>query len=499
VKQISILTALNDPNLLGGPGSLNGSSWQPWHVALKALFALPLDQNELELYQQCTGRQKPPIQPFKEAAFICGRRAGKTRTMALLAVFLATLRDWRPHLALGESAIIAIVSCDRQQSQVALSYIKGFLRNKPLLAELIESDLATVVRLSNGTAIEIHTARISSPRGRTFACVLCDEIAFWRSDESAHPDIEVLNAIRPGLATLPNSLMIMASNPYSRRGVLWDVYRRYYGTDDSRTLVWKAATLVMNPSLDPRIVEQAYTDDPLYASAEFGAEFRTDVDAFISREVVDRCVAMGCKELYPTHGIRYAAFVDPSGGSGDSFTLAIGHATSGRGVLDLIRERVPPFSPQEVVREFAKDLARYKINRISGDKYGGEWPSEEFKKYGITYEASERTKSELYVEVLPLINSQKVTLLDHSRLISQFCGLERRTSRAGRDSIDHAPGSHDDICNAVSGVLVAVAGKTPNVEAWLRYGAAAHVLNQQLAQQLGVWAPVPLRRRGRAA
>jgi hypothetical protein len=383
---------------------------------------------------------------------------------------LATLRDWRPHLALGESAVIAIVSCDRQQSQVALSYIKGFLRHKPLLAELIESDLATTVKLSNGTSIEIHTARISSPRGRTFACVLCDEIAFWRSDESAHPDVEVLNAIRPGLATLPNSLLVMASNPYSRRGVLWDVYRRYYGTDDSRTLVWKAPTLVMNPSLDPRIVEDAFADDPLYASAEFGAEFRTDVDAFISREVVDRCVSVGCKELYPSHGYQYAAFVDPSGGSGDSFTLAIAHFEHGRGVLDCIRERVPPFSPQEVVREFAKDLLRYKIYRISGDRYAGEWPAEEFKKYGITYEASERNKSEIYVELLPLINSQNVTILDHTRLISQLCGLERRTSRAGRDSIDHAPGMHDDVGNAVAGALVAVAGKTPNVEQWLRFG-----------------------------
>jgi hypothetical protein len=31
--------------------------------------------------------------------------------------------------------------------------------------------------------------------------------------------------------------------------------------------------------------------------------------------------------------------------------------------------------------------------------------------------------------------------------------LERRTSRGGRDSVDHAPGSHDDLANACAGAL----------------------------------------------
>jgi hypothetical protein len=39
-------------------------------------------------------------------------------------------------------------------------------------------------------------------------------------------------------------------------------------------------------------------------------------------------------------------------------------------------------------------------------------------------------------------------------MVMQLTSLERRTSRGGRDSIDHAPGSHDDIANAVAGALV---------------------------------------------
>jgi hypothetical protein len=60
----------------------------------------------------------------------------------------------------------------------------------------------------------------------------------------------------------------------------------------------------------------------------------------------------------------------------------------------------------------------------------------------------------LYLFLLPLVNSERVELLDDERLINQLTGLERRTSRGGRDSVDHAPGSHDDRANACAGAIV---------------------------------------------
>jgi hypothetical protein len=59
---------------------------------------------------------------------------------------------------------------------------------------------------------------------------------------------------------------------------------------------------------------------------------------------------------------------------------------------------------------------------------------------------------DLYRDLLPAINSRKIDLLDHPRLLTQLVGLERRTARGGRDSIDHAPGAHDDLANAVAGL-----------------------------------------------
>ena len=148
-------------------------------------------------------------------------------------------------------------------------------------------------------------------------------------------------------------------------------------------------------------------------------------------------------------------------------TLAIGHRHGEKGrdksndlaVVDCIREIKPPFSPQAVVIEFADLLKSYRVTKIEGDRYGGEWPREQFRLQGIQYELAPKPKSAIYQAMLPVLNSRRADLLDHPRLISQLCSLERRTARGGRDSIDHAPGSHDDVCNSVAGLLTMLTQK----------------------------------------
>ena len=94
------------------------------------------------------------------------------------------------------------------------------------------------------------------------------------------------------------------------------------------------------------------------------------------------------------------------------------------------------------------------VTRAHGDRYAGEWPREQFRKHGINYVPSEHSKSELYLNLLPLVNSRAVDLLDDDRMVRQLVGLERRTSRGGSDRIDHTPGAHDDFANAAAGAIV---------------------------------------------
>jgi hypothetical protein len=92
--------------------------------------------------------------------------------------------------------------------------------------------------------------------------------------------------------------------------------------------------------------------------------------------------------------------------------------------------------------------------QVSGDRYSGEWVREAFRRYGVTYQVSDKTKSDIYLELLPRLNSGRVKLLDNQRLIGQLTNLERRTSRTGRDSIDHPSQGQDDVINCAAGSLV---------------------------------------------
>ena len=107
-----------------------------------------------------------------------------------------------------------------------------------------------------------------------------------------------------------------------------------------------------------------------------------------------------------------------------------------------------------MAKEFCDLLRTYRVGRVTGDRYGGEWPRERFRVHGIQYELSDKPKSDLYGAMLPLLNAGRAELLDLPRLAAQLIGLERKTARSGRDSIDHAPGGHDDICNAAAGALL---------------------------------------------
>jgi hypothetical protein len=211
----------------------------------------------------------------------------------------------------------------------------------------------------------------------------------------------------------------------------------------------------MNPLVPQQTIDNALEEDPASASAEYLAEFRSDLESYVSPEIVDACTIPGRFELPPVPGVRYNAFCDPSGGSGtDAMTIAIAHSQGDLAVLDLLRARRPPFSPEMVTEEFAQDLRRYGIHEVHGDRYAGEWPAEQFQKHQIRYKPSEQTKSQIYQTALPMLNSGRVELLDSKTLRTQFIGLERRTARGGRDSIDHRPGSHDDSVNSAAGALI---------------------------------------------
>ena len=460
---ISIIEALDDKHLFK-PLFKHPETWAAWRVFLKAVFGIPLDgHDEQEMYRKFTGRTELPSGPFNEVFAICGRRSGKSFISAVIACYLALFRDWKPYLSAGEIAWVLVIAGDRAQARNIFSYVKGILKSSKMLDSMVEQDNAWEITLTNQVGIRIATSNFRTLRGYTIAAAILDELAFWR-DAGMNPAAEILSAIRPALATLPGSLLLGISSPYAAQGVLFQAYKDKYGKDEADALVWKAATRDMNPTLKAKIVEKALKDDPAAAQSEWLSEFRSDLETYLSAEAIDAVIIPGREQLFRNAVNQYSAFVDPSGGRRDSFTMAIAHTDrSGRIVLDRIEERKPPFAPEAVVSDFAHLLRTFGIEKVRGDRYGGEWPSNAFSKHGITYRPSEKSKSELYLEFIPQVMQSKVELLDNKRMREQLRGLERRTRGGGKDSVDHFPNGSDDVANVVAGVCVNCEGRRGSV------------------------------------
>lgn len=449
---VSMREALTDPNLLGG--AIEGDSWLPWRTLLIAAMGEPLTQDERTIYTGLTERDLEPLEQVEELWGIVGRRGGKTRAAGTLAAYVGGLCDHAPFLAPGERGVIPILAASVTQAGRAFMHAKGILQHSPVLADLIEGEpTADTIRLSTLVDIEVKPANFRTVRSITAVAAIADEIAFWQIEGAANPDSEILNALRPSLATTGGPLFVISS-PYAKRGELYGTFRRDYGASgDPVVLVAKGASREFNSTLPQRVVDRAYARDAAAAASEYGGEFRNDVQAFIDRDVVDACVSPGVTERRPVGWVTYFAFVDPSGGSNDAMTLAIGHADGETAVLDAVRERKPPFSPEAVVEDFCGLLKDYGITEVTGDRYAGEWPRERFRKNGIAYNIADRPRSDLYRDMLPGLNSRTADLLDNPVLVTQIVGLERRVARGGKESIDHAPNGHDDLANAVAGVL----------------------------------------------
>jgi hypothetical protein len=433
-----------------------GSTWDGWRTVLKGIYALPMTDDEALFFRAISGRD-PPKHRAKEVWIVVGRRGGKDSVASVIAAHAAALFQDDGNLRPGERAIVMCLAVDRSQAGIVLGYTKSYFADIPLLAGMVQRETDTGFELTNSADVLVMTNNFRAVRGRPVLCAIFDEVAFWRDESSANPDEETFKAIKPGLATLPGSIVIGISSPYRKNGLLYKKFKKHYGVDGD-VLVIKAPTRLLNPTIPQEVVDEAMAEDPAAARAEWMAEFRDDVDGWATLELIESAVDRGVTVRPPKTGISYHAFSDPSGGARDSFTTAIAHNENDAAVLDCMIEIKAPFNPTSATKSVCDMLGTYGLSKTVGDKYAAAWVVDAFAKHGVTYEHSERDRSAIYLDALPLFTGGRAKLLDDKRLVSQFVSLERRTSSVGKDKVDHGPGGHDDLCNSAAGALVLAAG-----------------------------------------
>jgi len=445
--------ALRDRNLLGAALG-DASTWSVWLAILKAAHGRPLNERERELFAEVAGGREPPTRKVRELICVASRRSGKGRIGAALAVHSALLTDHSAVLAPGEVGVVACVSPTRAQAAILLDYCRGYLEASPLLRGEVRDVTADEIRLKNGNVICTLASDYRSLRGRTLLLAIMDEASFLRDELSSTPDVECARALLPGLATT-NGMLAILSSPYRKLGLLYQRHRDHFGQDGGDVLVIQAPSRLLNLTLSEGVIASAQAADAFAANSEWLGEFRADISGYLDDVTIEAAIDYGRPlELPPRAGCRYSAFVDASGGRGDAYTIAIAHKEGGRVIADVVRGRVAPFNPQDVTAEFAELAKQYRCTKIVGDNYSADWVTVAWRTCGLVYERSDRVKSQIYLEALPLWTRAQISIPEHKPLLRELRLLERRTHRSGKDTVDHGRNGCDDHCNALCGVAV---------------------------------------------
>jgi len=480
---MNIIDAIRDKRLFRPfLASKNGSlrSWKNWLVALRLLYGLPVKEKHSELVLQCTGRELSSFKAdgvgFKEAHFTIGRRSGKTRVAATIGGFSACLEGLEENLAAGEEGIVSCCAPTKRQGLVLIKYLKAIFQTSLMLENEVIRDTLTSFTLSNGVTCEVLIGTGKSVRGFSTLTSIVDELAFFGVDESGlsqvKNDLELVRALKPSLA-LTDGRLICITSPYAQRGYCYRSFKKHWGNPDSKVLYWNCASRVMNPLLPESIVKEAMESDLQSAKNEYLGEFRSDISIYLPEEVVLSAVVKGRQQLMWRKGTSYKFFVDISGGRLDDSVLCIGHSASYSDketdtIVDAIYQYKAPHSPQTVIGDMSRKIKRFCGHNVTGDNYSANFCKDEFRKNGIHYERCKAPASELYLELIPVICSGRISLLDNPVLISQLANLERRTKSGGKDKISHPPSGHDDVANSVAGLsYILNVGKKGRAGVWL--------------------------------
>ena len=249
---ISIDAALADKNLLGAAlGST--ASWSTWLVVLKAAFGQELTAAELKTFEQVAGDRPVPKNRVREFWCIAGRRSGKSRVAAAIATFIAVFAKDRYRLSHGEVGHILVLAASRDQAHVVFQYALSFLEQSPILCQEITSVTASEIRLRGNVGIGVHSNSFRNVRGRTLIACIFDECSFWRSDDSANPNLETYRAVRPALITPHGTGMLVSiSTPYRKVGLVYQKWHEHYAAHDGATLVVRGPSRAFNPLLTER-------------------------------------------------------------------------------------------------------------------------------------------------------------------------------------------------------------------------------------------------------
>lgn len=407
---------------------------------------------------------------------VCGRRGGKTYTLISLRLLHLALTCDVSMVRPGQRPVALVIAPNEKLRQEAVNYALGAARAHPSMRQWLqlprgarEDDVFSefaIRRPHDGVIVSfeggVATAGGYGGRGRALVGLALDEVAFFRDKSSKVNDEDILNAASK--AVLPGGQIIIASSPWSKRGVLWERYTANVGKPTSAIAV-HAPTTLLNPA--PWIAEQVEAErarDPDAARHEYDAEFLdAGTTAFFDDALIESCIDDALNDgRMPNPGELVRAGGD-TGLRSDSATLAIGHLVGTQILTGELVEMRPepnkPLKPSEVAQTFRARCDAHGVTYYTAD--GHYWDA--VLEYMGTIPCAQYTGSpdEAFVRARSLMRQGRVRIPRNDRLLRQLREVEGRPKPGGGIAITMPrwrTGGHGDIAQALVLMLSALGG-----------------------------------------
>lgn len=357
-----------------------------------------------------------------------GRRAGKSSTLARLAVAHALWGSW--FVPPGDVGVVAFVSVDRDEASARLRTIREILQT---LGVAFDERGEEIELRDRRVVFKVVTCSIRSV-GFTSIAIFCDEMAKWESrDDKSNPAREVMASVRPTMATQPAAFEVCSSSPWGTDDYHAELFEQ---GDTAQQLTSFAPTWVANPS--PETTEEktreAEPDERIW-SREYAAEPGVTLSA-----ALDPADTAASFRMDP-RGLRIASFlaIDASSLRGDSFTYVAGHETdAGEMQVTEIRgwegEELRSASLESIVDVIAARAKVFGVRRVFGDQRESAGLEALFARRSLVFESiawSQSSKDGAVMLLRRLMRERRLCLVEHTTLRRELLTMKARLMPSG--------------------------------------------------------------------
>ena len=428
-------------------------------IILKALYGLPLNEKELEIFMILT-KGKGEYIPGKEKLELIaclGARSGKSFLVSICALFEATRDKWKKEVSKGENPYVVIIATrELQAKQIIGKNCLRMLENSPTLYRLIEKSTELELTLKNGVKIICAPCNTKGMRGLPICVLIMDELAFFRV-EGVNQDSVIFNSLRPRQSQFEFSKYFLISTAGSRQGLFFSEFDRGFRQKDRLTI--QADTRFVNPEISQNFLDKEEIRDKDNWNREFNAVFSEKLEAFFGFELLQKpFVLVG--DLPYRAGYNYHLALDQSGLSGrDRFALAISHREGDIAIVDVVRSWQTK-DLDVILNEIGSLAKAYHLSVASIDRYSKGYVEASFKKIKLPVKIRP-SLAVVFVVLKSKMIQDKLKLPDRPDLKAGLKNTIAVYNKSNQLTIIHerGPAGHADESDAVAGVVYEAIGK----------------------------------------